>query len=35
MWASEGDSFDLRAFHTRALNLGSVPLDVLRSQLGR
>ncbi|MUK03036.1 DUF885 family protein [Vibrio cholerae] len=31
--ASEGDSFDLRAFHTRALNLGSVGLDTLRRAL--
>jgi uncharacterized protein (DUF885 family) len=29
----EGDSFDLRAFHTRALNLGSVGLDTLRRAL--
>ncbi|KNC18796.1 hypothetical protein AC792_10215 [Arthrobacter sp. RIT-PI-e] len=31
--ASEGGSFDLRAFHTRALNLGSVGLDTLRRAL--
>ncbi|MHA7191286.1 DUF885 domain-containing protein [Arthrobacter sp. MDT2-16] len=30
---SEGDAFDLRAFHTRALNLGSVGLDTLRRAL--
>ncbi|WP_258059004.1 DUF885 domain-containing protein [Arthrobacter sp. B1805] len=29
----EGDAFDLRAFHTRALNLGSVGLDTLRRAL--
>jgi uncharacterized protein (DUF885 family) len=29
--AREGDAFDLRAFHRRALDLGSVGLDVLRS----
>lgn len=28
--ASAGDAFDLRAFHAKALNLGSLPLDVLR-----
>ncbi|MBG6184631.1 uncharacterized protein (DUF885 family) [Arthrobacter sp. CAN_A214] len=31
--AGEGDRFDLRAFHTRALNLGSVGLDTLRRAL--
>jgi uncharacterized protein (DUF885 family) len=31
--ASAGDSFDLRAFHTRSLNLGSVGLDTLRRAL--
>ncbi|MFC3298672.1 DUF885 domain-containing protein [Arthrobacter agilis] len=31
--AREGDDFDLRAFHTRALNLGSVGLDTLRRAL--
>ncbi len=31
--AHEGDAFDLRAFHTRALNLGSVGLDTLRRAL--
>ncbi|MEG9247484.1 DUF885 domain-containing protein [Arthrobacter sp. Soc17.1.1.1] len=31
--AREGDAFDLRAFHTRALNLGSVGLDTLRRAL--
>ena len=31
--AREGDAFDLRAFHRRALDLGSVGLDVLRSAL--
>lgn len=30
---SEGEAFDLRAFHTRALNLGSVGLDTLRRAL--
>ncbi len=29
----EGESFDLRAFHTRALNVGSVGLDTLRRAL--
>lgn len=29
----EGDAFDLRDFHTRALNLGSVGLDTLRRAL--
>jgi uncharacterized protein (DUF885 family) len=28
--AREGDSFDLKAFHRRALDVGSVGLDVLR-----
>jgi uncharacterized protein (DUF885 family) len=27
----EGDAFDLKAFHRRALDLGSVGLDVLRA----
>lgn len=31
--AAEGKAFDLRAFHTRALNLGSVGLDTLRRAL--
>ncbi|WP_241521770.1 DUF885 domain-containing protein [Arthrobacter pityocampae] len=31
--AAEGEAFDLRAFHTRALNLGSVGLDTLRRAL--
>ena len=31
--AREGDTFDLREFHRRALDLGSVGLDVLRSAL--
>jgi uncharacterized protein (DUF885 family) len=31
--AGEGGSFDLRDFHTRALNLGSVGLDTLRRAL--
>lgn len=31
--AREGDAFDLRAFHTHALNLGSVGLDTLRRAL--
>jgi uncharacterized protein (DUF885 family) len=31
--AREGEAFDLRAFHRRALDLGSVGLDVLRSAL--
>ena len=30
----EGAAFDLKAFHTRALKLGSLPLDVLRTALG-
>jgi uncharacterized protein (DUF885 family) len=29
----EGDAFDLAAFHRRALDLGSVGLDVLRDAL--
>ncbi len=29
----EGDSFDLKAFHNRALNMGSVGLDTLRRAL--
>lgn len=29
----EGDAFDLKAFHRRALDVGSLPLDVLRSAL--
>ena len=29
-----GQTFDLRAFHARALNMGSVGLDVLREALG-
>ncbi|WP_434992881.1 DUF885 domain-containing protein [Arthrobacter sp. Ld5] len=31
--AAEGEAFDLRTFHTRALNLGSVGLDTLRRAL--
>ncbi|MEH0110244.1 DUF885 domain-containing protein [Tersicoccus sp. MR15.9] len=31
--AHEGDAFDLKAFHTRALSLGSVGLDTLRRAL--
>lgn len=31
--AREGDAFDLKAFHRRALDVGSVPLDVLRTAL--
>ena len=31
--AHDGDSFDLRTFHHRALDVGSVGLDVLRSAL--
>jgi len=30
---SRGDAFDLKAFHSRALGLGALPLDVLRSAL--
>ena len=26
---AEGEEFDLRAFHARALSMGSLPLDVL------
>jgi uncharacterized protein (DUF885 family) len=29
----EGDAFDLKAFHRRALDVGSLPLDVLREAL--
>ena len=32
--AEQGDAFDLRAFHGRALDVGSVGLDVLRDALG-
>ncbi|GAA2034895.1 DUF885 domain-containing protein [Pseudokineococcus marinus] len=31
--AREGDAFDLRAFHRRALDLGAVGLDVLRAAM--
>jgi uncharacterized protein (DUF885 family) len=31
--AREGAAFDLRTFHERALNLGALPLDVLRDAL--
>jgi len=31
--SARGESFSLRDFHSRALNLGSLPLDVLREQL--
>lgn len=30
-----GDAFDLRAFHTAALNLGGLGLDLLRAELAR
>ena len=30
---ARGDEFDLRAFHARALGLGSVGLDVMRTAL--
>ncbi|HVX53423.1 DUF885 domain-containing protein [Nocardioides sp.] len=33
--ARAGDTFDLKAFHTAALNLGSLGLDPLRAALGR
>ena len=29
--AKDGDAFSLKDFHTKALNLGSLPLSVLRS----
>ena len=29
--AQEGDAFDLKAFHRRALDIGSVGLDVMRA----
>ncbi len=32
---SRGQSFDLKDFHSRALGLGAVPLDVLRQALVR
>ncbi|RPF22452.1 DUF885 domain-containing protein [Myceligenerans xiligouense] len=32
--AARGEEFDAKAFHARALNLGSVGLDVLREALG-
>ncbi|MFZ1410252.1 MAG: DUF885 domain-containing protein [Micropruina sp.] len=31
--AAQGDAFSLKDFHTKALNLGSLPLDVLRGAL--
>ncbi|MDR1767458.1 MAG: DUF885 domain-containing protein [Propionibacteriaceae bacterium] len=33
--AARGEAFDLKAFHTRALELGSVPLSVLEQALGQ
>ena len=33
--SAEGEAFDLKAWHMRALALGSVGLDVLRSELAR
>jgi uncharacterized protein (DUF885 family) len=30
----EGDAFDLKAFHTRLLALGQLPLQALRRELG-
>jgi uncharacterized protein (DUF885 family) len=33
--AAEGDAFDLKAWHMRALALGSVGLEVLRAELAR
>ncbi len=33
--ARHGDAFDLKAFHTAALNLGSLGLDPLKAALGR
>ena len=30
---ARGEEFSLKDFHTRALNLGSLPLDVLRDAL--
>ncbi|MGA8046774.1 MAG: DUF885 family protein, partial [Dermatophilaceae bacterium] len=33
--AREGAAFDLKAFHRRALDIGSVGLDVLREALVR
>jgi uncharacterized protein (DUF885 family) len=33
--AAEGDAFDLKAFHRRALDIGSVGLDVLRAAVHR
>ncbi len=32
---ARGESFSLKDFHTRALGLGSLPLDVLRAELAR
>ncbi|MFT3876219.1 MAG: DUF885 domain-containing protein [Propioniciclava sp.] len=32
---ARGEEFSLKDFHSRALNLGSLPLDVLRDQLAR
>jgi len=33
--ANKGPEFDLKEFHTAALNLGSIGLDPLRTALGR
>ncbi|PFG36107.1 uncharacterized protein (DUF885 family) [Flavimobilis soli] len=33
--AARGEAFDLKAFHARALRMGSVGLDVLREELAR
>jgi uncharacterized protein (DUF885 family) len=33
--ARHGDDFDLRTFHRKALNLGSIGLDPLREALAR
>lgn len=32
---ARGEKFDLSTFHSRALNLGSIPLDVLREEVTR